>query len=223
MRKIVIAIDGFSATGKSSLAKVLASKLDYTYIDSGAMYRAITLYFIENNVDSSDEIATKVALKNIHLSYQNHQICVNGTCVEPAIREMRVSNRVSEISALEKVREFAVAQQQVLGLHKGIVMDGRDIGTTVFPNAELKIYLFADVATRIERRYNEFLNQGIDISKDDVANNLKQRDLLDSTRKISPLRRADDAIDLDNSHLSFDETVNQANNLALEKINSLSE
>lgn len=220
MKKIVIAIDGFSSTGKSSMAKALAQRLHYTYVDSGAMYRAITLYFLNHNIDleHGDEVCK--ALSEISLSFKENKICLNGVCAEPAIREMRVSDQVSQVSALEQVRHFAVKQQQALGQEKGIVMDGRDIGTAVFPDAELKIYLFASAEIRAKRRFDELAIQGQEVTLDAVTKNLQQRDFIDSTREISPLRKASDAVELDNSHLSFSDTLEAAYNLALKVIHS---
>jgi cytidylate kinase len=220
MKQIIIAIDGFSSTGKSTLAKQVAKHLGYTYVDSGAMYRAITLYFIRNNVDLTSDLEVKNALSKIVLHFDQNQICLNQENVDVEVREMRVSNLVSEVSALEAVRHFAVAQQQFLGKQKGIVMDGRDIGTTVFPDAELKIYLTADVEIRAQRRYEELLQKDASIDFNVVAENLKHRDLIDSTRSVSPLRQADDAVVLDNSALTFEQTIEAALVLAQAKINS---
>lgn len=209
MGKIIITIDGYSSCGKSTLAKQLAGQLNYIFIDSGAMYRAITLYFIENKIDIQDEDAIANAIAQIKLEFVFNQHSVksemhlNGRNVEKEIRSMQISNRVSDIAALEKVRLFAVAQQQQMGLNKGIVMDGRDIGTTVFPKAELKIFMTASIEVRTQRRYDELKLKNPDISMEEVRENLLKRDLIDSTRKISPLRQAEDAITLDNSRLSM--------------------
>ncbi len=218
MKQIVIAIDGFSSTGKSTLAKVLAHKLHYIYVDSGAMYRAITLYFFKNNIDLNNFKQVAEALSQINLCFEENVICLNGEKVESQIRDMEISNRVSEVSALEAVRFFAVAQQQHLGEQKGIVMDGRDIGTTVFPDAELKIYLTADPMIRARRRFQELQLKDDTVNFTTVADNLKHRDHIDSTREVSPLRKANDAIVLDNSTMTFDETVETAYQWALAKI-----
>lgn len=220
MNKIVIAIDGFSSTGKSSLARQLAARLGYVYVDSGAMYRAITLYFLEHDTDLHNSSAVDDALMHIRLAFVQNQICLNGISAEPDIRDMRVSNKVSEVSALEAVRHFAVAQQQKMGEAKGLVMDGRDIGTAVFPDAELKIYLTADDQVRAQRRFDELRGNNAVVSFEEVKQNLKHRDHLDSTREISPLRIAQDAVILDNTHLTFAETVDKAYELALSKINA---
>jgi cytidylate kinase len=219
MKKIVIAIDGFSSTGKSTLARVLAQKLNYTYVDSGAMYRAITLYFYQQNIQLDDVKEVLNALEHIEVHFEENIICLNGEKVESQIRAMEISNRVSEVSAIEAVRHFAVEQQQRMGEKKGIVMDGRDIGTTVFPQAELKIYLTADPAIRANRRFQELLQKDSTIDFKTVADNLKHRDHIDSTREVSPLRIATDAVILDNSTLSFDQTVETAYQWALAKIN----
>ena len=218
MNKIIIAIDGFSSTGKSSLARQLAARLGYVYVDSGAMYRAITLYFLDHGTDLGDAAAVSLALSQIRLAFVQNQICLNGICAEPDIREMRISQKVSEVSAIEQVRHFAVAQQQKMGESKGLVMDGRDIGTAVFPDAELKIYLTADVAVRALRRYDEIRQSNPSVSLEEVAQNLRHRDQLDSSREISPLRIAQDAVIVDNTHMTFEETVDKVYALAMDKI-----
>jgi cytidylate kinase len=214
--KIIITIDGFSSCGKSTLAKQLAKKLNYTYIDSGAMYRAITLYFLRNNIDLSNEKEIREALKNISLEFLvnknsgNSEIHLNGENVEYIIRDIVVAEKVSDVAALQDVRTFAVTEQQKMGAGKGIVMDGRDIGTTVFPDAEVKIFMMADEAVRVERRYAEMFDKNPNISLDEIKSNIAMRDYIDSNRKISPLRKADDAIELDNTHLSQKEQLDFA-------------
>ena len=216
MKKIIITIDGYSSCGKSTLARQLASRLNYVFIDSGAMYRAITLYFLEHKTDIKDEKAISDALDQIRLEFINNgtpgqsDIHLNGDNVEKAIRTLKVSNHVSDIAALEAVRHFAVSQQQAMGEKKGIVMDGRDIGTTVFPKAELKIFMTASIEVRTHRRYDELKAKYPDISLEEVKDNLLKRDLIDSTRKISPLRQAKDAITLDNSKLSMPQQLDIA-------------
>jgi cytidylate kinase len=206
--KIIITIDGFSSCGKSTLAKQLAKKLNYTYIDSGAMYRAITLYFLRNNIDWKKKSDIEKALENISIEFLpnehsgNAEIYLNGENVEYIIRDMVVAEKVSEIAAIPQVRTFAVAAQQKIGEKKGIVMDGRDIGTTVFPNAEVKIFMVADEAVRVERRFAEMFEKNRNITLDEVRNNIALRDYIDSNREISPLRKAADAIELDNTHLT---------------------
>ncbi|MCC7030526.1 MAG: (d)CMP kinase [Chitinophagaceae bacterium] len=217
MKKIIIAIDGHSSTGKSTLARQLAGRLHYTYIDSGAMYRAITYYFLQQQTDTSDHSAVTKSLEQIKLHFVDNKIHLNGVAVEHEIRTMQVSGQVSEVAALGEVRSFAVAQQQLMGLEKGIVMDGRDIGTTVFPQAELKIFLTASETIRAQRRFAEMSLKGQLVTIDEVSHNLQHRDHIDSTRAISPLRKADDAVVLDNSHLSMSEQLDIAYRWALQK------
>ncbi len=206
--KIIITIDGFSACGKSTLAKQLAKKLGYAYIDSGSMYRAITLYFVRNNVDITNAVEIKTALENITLTFlinsknEQSEIYLNGENVEYIIRDFVVAEKVSEVAALKDVRAFAVAAQQKMGENKGIVMDGRDIGTTVFPHAAVKIFMVADEAVRVERRFTEMFEKNPNIVLDEVKNNIALRDYIDSNRKVSPLRQAPDAVLLDNTNLS---------------------
>lgn len=223
--KIIIAIDGFSSCGKSTLAKALATKLEYVFIDTGAMYRAIALYFKRNGIDLANETAVNNALTQIKLHFEYNpatlksDMYLNGENVELLIREMNISNMVSEVAAISAVRNFAVAQQQVMGAQKGIVMDGRDIGTVVFPNAALKIFVTADPAVRAERRFLELKAVNPEITKEEVAENLQHRDLIDSTREHSPLRQAEDAIVLDNTNITREAQFNLALKWALEKIN----
>lgn len=214
-RKIIVAIDGYSSCGKSTLARQLATRLGYRYIDSGAMYRAITLYFLRENINLENHDAIVDALKNIHLSFEINErngaseIHLNEENVCRAIREMLVADKVSEVAAIREVREAAVAQQKRLGKGKGIVMDGRDIGTVVFPEAELKIFMNADPAIRVMRRFEELYETDPTISLDEVRVNLELRDYIDSNREISPLRKADDAILLDNTGLSREEQLDR--------------
>ncbi|WPV66908.1 (d)CMP kinase [Chitinophaga sp. LS1] len=213
MKKIIITLDGYSSCGKSTLAKQLAAELDYVYIDSGAMYRAITLYFIQNRIDWNNPEEVAQALKNIQLEFVYNPLTgfsemnLNGENVEQLIREMLVAEKVSEVAAVGAVREFAVAQQQEMGKQKGIVMDGRDIGTTVFPHAELKIFMTAEAAIRVERRFKELYAKNKGITLHEVKENLELRDYIDTNREISPLRKAEDAIILDNSQLSPNEQL----------------
>jgi CMP/dCMP kinase len=224
-KKIIITIDGWSSCGKSTLAKQLASKLKYTYIDSGAMYRAITLYFLRNHVDWTEPRAVIKALKEINIEFvhnensKSSEILLNGENVEYLIRELVVAEKVSEVAAIREVREFAVKRQQSLGDQRAIVMDGRDIGTVVFPEAELKIFMTADNAVRVERRFRELYEKNPNITIEEVKNNLEMRDYIDSHREISPLRKANDAIVLDNSNLSTSEQYHLALKWAMEKIN----
>jgi cytidylate kinase len=214
-RKIIIAIDGYSSCGKSTLARQLASKLHYNYIDSGAMYRAITLYFLRNNIDVTDSSAVAEALSNIHLSFElnektkESEMYLNEENVSRPIRDMIVAEKVSEVAAIREVRKFAVAQQQKMGKRKGIVMDGRDIGTVVFPDAELKIFMNADPAIRVMRLFEELYVTNPTITLEEVRSNLELRDYIDSNREESPLRRADDALLLDNTGISREEQLDK--------------
>jgi cytidylate kinase len=224
MKPIIITVDGWSSCGKSTLARQLAKELNYIFIDSGAMYRAITLYFIRENIDSRDQKAIASALQNIRLAFKvnretgNNEIWLNEENVETSIRNMMVAQKVSQVAAIKEVREFAVAKQKEIGSQKGIVMDGRDIGTAVFPDAELKIFMTASIPVRVNRRYRELIQKDPHISKEAVRQNLEQRDHMDSTREISPLTKAEDAIVLDNSDLTPEEQFNIALGWAREKM-----
>ena len=214
--KIIITIDGWSACGKSTLAKALAKKLGYVYIDSGAMYRAITLYFLRNHVDWTETKEVKQALKDVAIEFNfnkntnQSEIYLNGENVEYVIRDLVVAEKVSDVAAIKEVRKFAVAQQQKLGEKKGIVMDGRDIGTTVFPAAEVKIFMEADETVRVERRFKELFEKNPNITIDEIKTNLEMRDYMDSHREVSPLRKADDAIELNNTQLTEKEQMDLA-------------
>lgn len=207
-KKIIITIDGWSSCGKSTLARQLARELGYVYVDSGAMYRAITLYFLRNHIDWTSNSEVKQALKSINLEFifnpakNSSEIYLNDENVEYVIRDLVVAEKVSEVAAIREVRSFAVAQQQKMGSGKGIVMDGRDIGTVVFPDAELKIFMTADNTVRVERRFRELYEKNPNISIEEVKNNLEMRDYIDSNREVSPLRMAKDARVLDNTNLS---------------------
>ena len=226
MRKIVIAIDGWSSCGKSTMARQLAQKLNYIFIDSGAMYRAITLYFLRNNIDLHNDGQIENALLEIHLSFKlnesngSNEMWMNNENVDQLIREINVAEKVSEVAAIAQVREFAVAQQRAIGKGKGIVMDGRDIGTVVFPEAELKIFMTADPEIRVQRRLKELQVKNPSITIEEVRKNLASRDHIDSTRAISPLRQPEDAIVLNNSHLTPDQQLDLALQWAHEKINA---
>ena len=214
MKKITIAIDGYSSCGKSTMAKDLAREVGYIYIDSGAMYRAVTLYCLENQLfteEGIDSTKLEAALPDIHISFQLNpdtqrpMTFLNGENVEDRIRTMEVSSHVSPVAALPFVREALVKQQQDMGKEKGIVMDGRDIGTAVFPEAELKIFVVASAEIRAQRRYDELKAKGQEASYDEILANVKERDYIDQNREVSPLRQADDAILLDNSNLTIGE------------------
>lgn len=208
----IIAIDGFSSCGKSTVAKALAKKLNFVFIDSGAMYRAVTLYFLRRKIDFQDSAAVIAALDKIHIDFvpstEQVKIFLNDEDVSEDIRKMEISDNVSEVSAIKEVRTAMVAQQQLLGQKRDIVMDGRDIGTTVFPDADLKIFMTANPDVRAERRYAELTAKGESVTMEEVKANLSHRDHIDSTREESPLRQADDAIVLDNSDLSQLEQLN---------------
>lgn len=226
MKKIIITIDGWSSCGKSTLAKQLAKELGYIYVDSGAMYRAITLYFLRNHIDWTDAAEVKKALKDISLEFEHNaksgqsEMYLNGENVEYVIRDLVVAEKVSEVAAIKEVRKFAVAQQQKMGKGKGIIMDGRDIGTVVFPHAELKIFMTADNAVRVERRFQELFEKNPNITLDEVKANLEMRDYIDSHRDVSPLRQAEDAILLDNTNLTEKEQFQKALKWVHEKIDS---
>jgi len=218
VKKITIAVDGHSSCGKSTLAKDLAKALDYLYIDSGAMYRAVTLFFIQNEVVFNDPVAVESALAEIEIHFKSNEkglrTFLNGKEVEEEIRSMVVSKQVSEASTISAVRKKMVEQQRKLGKAKGIVMDGRDIGTVVFPDAELKIFLTASPEIRAKRRYDELKQKGIETPFEEVLENIKHRDHIDSTRDDSPLKKASDAKIIDNSHLSRSEQLEKALQLA---------
>ncbi len=223
-RKIIITIDGWSSCGKSTLAKQLARELGYVYVDSGAMYRAITLYFLRNHIDWTEKKEVQQALKDINLEFVYNpsknvsEIYLNDENVEYVIRDLVVAEKVSDIAAIKEVRDFAVAQQQKMGAKKGIVMDGRDIGTVVFPKAELKIFMTADNSIRVERRFRELYDKNPNVSIEEVKNNLEMRDYIDSHREVSPLRQAKDALVLDNTHLNEKEQFEKALNWVKIKI-----
>lgn len=213
MKKIVIAIDGFSSCGKSTMAKDLAREVGYIYVDTGAMYRSVTLYALRHHLFNADgsvkaeELET--AMPDIHLSFtlneetKRPETCLNGENVEQEIRTMEVSSHVSPVAALPFVRKSLVEQQKKMGQDKGIVMDGRDIGTTVFPDAELKIFVTASAEVRAQRRYDELKAKGMEVDFNEILKNVEERDYIDSHREVSPLRKADDAIELDNSHMTI--------------------
>ncbi|MFN0176921.1 MAG: (d)CMP kinase [Saprospiraceae bacterium] len=220
MKRIIVAIDGLSSCGKSTLAKALAKSLHFAYLDSGAMYRAVTLYFLENNIDYENPEAVAAALQQIEIHFERidgqNRTFLNGRDVEHDIREMIVSEHVSPVSAISAVRRAMVAQQQAMGKRRGIVADGRDIGTVVFPDAELKIYLIADADVRTSRRHLELAAKGIDAEWNEIQRNLLQRDRIDSGRADSPLRQADDAVVIDNTLLSEEQQLEKALSLVKE-------
>lgn len=213
MQKITIAVDGYSSCGKSTTAKRVAKKLGYSYIDTGAMYRSVTLYFLEHHITYSNEKDVEKALENIHIEFRRNpndgrnETFLNGLNVEDEIRKLYIANQVSEVSAIATVRHAMVAQQRRMGRKRGVVMDGRDIGTVVFPDAELKIFMTADPIIRANRRQIELAERGDLVDLEEIIENIKKRDLIDTTRKESPLRRADDAVEIDTSYMTLDEQV----------------
>ncbi|HYG17052.1 MAG TPA: (d)CMP kinase [Bacteroidia bacterium] len=228
MKKIIVAIDGFSSCGKSTLSRGLAKKLGYKFIDTGAMYRAVALYLLDHHIDYHDVAVVEHALHDIHIEFEYNpsreasDTLLNGVNIEDEIRDMRVANIVSHVSSISAVRRFLVKQQQKMGEKRGIVMDGRDIGTVVFPDAELKIFLTADEQIRAHRRQNELADKGQRLTYEEVLKNLHDRDLIDTTREDSPLKKADDALLLDNSDIGKDEQLNLAYKWAMNRINQAS-
>lgn len=224
-QKIIIAIDGFSSCGKSTLAKAMAKNLQYVFIDTGAMYRAVALFFLRAGIDFNNTSDIASALNKITLQFKYNpatlqsDMYLNEENVEQEIREMRVSQKVSEVAAIALVRDFAVAQQQAMGESKGIVMDGRDIGTVVFPKAELKIFVTASPDIRVQRRFLELSAKNAAITVAEISENLQHRDLIDTTREHSPLKQADDALVLDNSNMSREAQLDIALQWAQERIN----
>lgn len=213
MKKITIAIDGYAACGKSTLAKKIAKKLGWIYVDSGAMYRAVTLYFLRKNVDLKNKEDIETTLNEFFISFDNvGRTILNGEIVESEIRDSKVSNFVSQVSAISEVRKKLVDLQREIGKEGGIVMDGRDIGTVVFPNAELKLFISADLEIRVERRFKELNGK---ITREEVRENLSERDWIDSTRSDSPLKKADDAIGIDNSYLTPEEQLDKVLELVM--------
>lgn len=229
MKKIIIAIDGHSSTGKSTLAKKIAQTLGYVYVDTGAMYRAVALYAMQNRIiqnNTINKLALIDSLPNIKLHFKYNkdlgfaQMYLNNINVEKEIRTIEVSRWVSKIAEIAKVREKLVEQQQEMGKEKGIVMDGRDIGTVVFPNADLKLFMTANAETRAKRRYDELVNKGDNITYKEVLDNVTQRDTIDSNRKHSPLIQAKDAVIFDNSNLSKEQQFSEVMKIINTKINT---
>ena len=227
MPKIVIAIDGYSSCGKSTTAKAVAARMGYGYIDTGAMYRAVTLFFSQEHVSLTSQKEITAALEKMHISFSHNnrtgknETCLNGLNVEEEIRKMSISNIVSEVSVIPEVRWAMVAQQQKMGRRRGVVMDGRDIGTKVFPDAEVKVFMTADTSIRAKRRQQELLAKGEMINLEVIIQNLEKRDLIDSTRAESPLMQAPDAILLDTSHMTIEEQVDWVIELADRKLAEL--
>lgn len=215
MKKIIVAIDGYSSCGKTTIAKALAKRLNYAYINTGAMYRAVTLYLLDNEIDYTNAEAVKAVLPDIKIHFEfdaekGNCTFLNDVNVESQLRNLRIANAVSPVSAISAVRREMVRQQQAMGKQKGVVLEGRDIGTVVFPKAELKIFMTSNVDVRTQRRYDELIAKGQDVTFEEVKKNLLERDEIDSTREDSPLRKADDAIVLDNSYLTQEEQLQLA-------------
>lgn len=219
MKSIIIAIDGYSACGKSSTAKLVARTLGYHFIDSGAMYRAVTLFFLKNDVSFNDQSQVEKALESCRISFDGLSTLLNDEDVTNEIRLKYVDERVSEVSAISMVREKMVACQHDMGKKKNIVMDGRDIGTVVFPDAELKLFMTADIKVRVERRRRQLERQGVNMLGEDIERNLLERDLLDSTRDDSPLRKAEDATEIDTTELTLEKQSNIIVEMAQKLIN----
>jgi len=223
-KKVIITIDGWSSCGKSTLAKQLAKQLGYVYIDSGAMYRAITLYFLRNHVDWTNINGVNEALNHVHLHFEYNsksrqsEMFLNDENVEYVIRDLVIAEKVSDVAAIAEVRKYAVARQKEMGNESSTIMDGRDIGTTVFPKADLKIFMTADIAVRVERRFKELFDKNPNITIEEVKSNLEMRDYIDSNRQVSPLRKADDAILLDNTNISISQQLEFALKLVRERI-----
>ncbi len=226
-KKIIIAIDGFSSTGKSTIAKELANTLGYLYVDSGAMYRAVTLFAMQNGQVDIDFLNEKILienLKNIDLKFKYNEklkfseMYLNDINVEKEIRSIAVSKLVSKVSEISAVRKKLVEQQQKMGIHRGLVMDGRDIGTVVFPDAELKLFMTASPGKRATRRYKELLDRGHKVTYEEILQNVQQRDLIDSTREDSPLMKADDAIEFDNSDMGLKEQFERVHSITMHRI-----
>ena len=229
MKKITIAIDGFSSTGKSTIAKLLAEKYQYTYVDTGAMYRAVTLFAMQQNFVGEDFLKEDELinnLKDVSLSFKFNsdlgfaEMYLNGVNVEKQIRTLEVSQLVSKVAAISEVRKKLVAEQQAMGESGGVVMDGRDIGTVVFPNADLKLFMTASAEKRAKRRYKELIDRGDDVVYDDILHNVQERDRIDSTREDSPLVKADDAIEFENSEMTIQEQFEKISVLVDEKLKS---
>jgi len=220
MAKIIIAIDGFSGTGKSTTAKMVADRLSYTYIDSGAMYRAITYHLVAQGIEVDQLEDVKKAIDQCTIDFDRSGIRLNGVGIEDQIRTMEISRLVSKVSAISEVRRKLVSEQRKMSQNKGVVMDGRDIGTVVFPLAELKVLMTADVGVRVQRRKEQLASKSITESSESIRANLLDRDQIDTTREDSPLKKAEDAIEIDTSNLTISEQIDQIVSLASERIQS---
>ena len=212
MNNIIVAIDGPAGSGKSTIAKIIAKKFNFTYIDTGAMYRMITLYLLENNIDFDDLKEIEKVLNTVNLDMQGDKFYLNNVDVTTKIREKRINENVSKVASIKIVRSNLVDLQRKVSNNKNVILDGRDVGTVIFPNAQVKIFLIASPEERARRRYNEFLEKKTEITYDEVLKSLKERDYIDSTRKESPLKKADDAIELDTTNLSIEDVINFISN-----------
>ena len=208
MNNLIVAIDGPAGSGKSTIAKLLAKKYDLTYIDTGAMYRMITLYLLENNIDINDLKEVERVLNTVNLDMQGDKFFLDNVDVSTKIREKRINDNVSKVASIKIVRSNLVDLQRKISNNKDVILDGRDVGTVIFPNAQVKIFLIASPEERARRRYNEFLEKKVEITYDEVLKSLKERDYIDSTRKESPLKKADDAIELDTTNLTIEDVIN---------------
>jgi len=208
MNNIIVAIDGPAGSGKSTIAKIIAKKFNFTYIDTGAMYRMITLYLLENNIDFDDLKEIEKVLNTVNLDMQGDKFYLNNVDVTTKIREKRINENVSKVASIKIVRSNLVDLQRKVSNNKNVILDGRDVGTVIFPNAQVKIFLIASPEERARRRYNEFLEKKTEITYDEVLKSLKERDYIDSTRKESPLKKADDAIELDTTNLTIEDVIN---------------
>ena len=208
MNNIIVAIDGPAGSGKSTIAKIIAKKFNFTYIDTGAMYRMITLYLLENNIDFDDLKEIEKVLNTVNLDMQGDKFYLNNVDVTTKIREKRINENVSKVASIKIVRSNLVDLQRKVSNNKNVILDGRDVGTVIFPNAQVKIFLIASPEERARRRYNEFLEKKTEITYDEVLKSLKERDYIDSTRKESPLKKGDDAIELDTTNLTIEDVIN---------------
>ena len=208
MDNTIVAIDGPAGSGKSTIAKLIAKKFNFTYIDTGAMYRMITLYLLENNIDFDDLKEIEKILNTVNLDMQGDKFYLNNVDVTTKIREKRINENVSKVASIKIVRSNLVDLQRKVSNNKNVILDGRDVGTVIFPNAQVKIFLIASPEERARRRYNEFLEKKTEITYDEVLKSLKERDYIDSTRKESPLKKADDAIELDTTNLTIEDVIN---------------
>lgn len=218
MKNIIVAIDGPAASGKSTVSKIIAERLNFNYLDTGAMYRCITLFTLQSNVSPDDELKIKELLKDCHISFENNKCFLNGKDVSLDIRKQDVTAHVSQVCAYKDVREHMVFLQREMSKSRNVILDGRDIGTNVFPNADVKIYLVSSVKTRAERRFYDNLEKGIHIPLNELEKDIERRDHADSTRPIAPLKKADDAILVDNSYMNIEETAQHIINIIKKKI-----